>query len=41
LLANLADYFGIALPEEKNVTRRSLEEGTQSGGLTGTPRVER
>jgi hypothetical protein len=33
LLANLSDYFGIALPEEKNVTRRSLEAGTKGGGV--------
>lgn len=34
LLANLADYFGIALPEETNVTRRSLQEGGKGAGVS-------
>lgn len=33
MLSNLADYFGVALPEEMNVTRRTLEEGTRGAGL--------
>jgi hypothetical protein len=33
LLANLSDYYGISLPEEKNVTRRTLEGGARSGGV--------
>lgn len=33
LLSNLADYFGIALPEEMNVTRRSLEQGSRGAGI--------
>ena len=33
LLANLSDYYGISLPEEKNVTRRTLDEGARTGGV--------
>lgn len=33
LLSNLADYFGIALPAETNVTRRSLQEGGKGAGV--------
>lgn len=33
LLSNLADYHGIALPEEMNVTRRSLEQGSKGAGI--------
>lgn len=33
LLANLADYYGIGAPDELNVTRRSLEEGSRGGGI--------
>jgi hypothetical protein len=33
LLSNLADYFGIALPVETNVIRRSLQEGGKGIGV--------
>jgi hypothetical protein len=33
LLANLSDYYGISLPEEKNVTRRTLDEGGRTAGI--------
>lgn len=33
LLSNLADYFGVDLPDETSVTRRSVEEGSKGAGV--------